>query len=206
MQKVVRIDGHAAPLPTPNIDTDQIIPAQYLKTVTRDGLGKGLFHDLRYLDDGCPNSEFVLNQPSYSDASILIAGDNFGCGSSREHAPWALMDFGFHCVIAPSFGDIFANNSANNGLLLVTLPAGDVKALLTEARGANHVFTVDLEAQSVTAPSGRTIRFDIESDRKTKLLQGLDAIGETLAHSGDIRSFEQRIVMRTPWLAQDALA
>src|SRR3954468_18410089 len=157
MQAFTRLDAKAAPLPLANIDTDQIIPKQFLKTVEREGLAKGLFYDLRFDGEGNPKPDFVLHQPQYAGASVLIAGDNFGCGSSREHAPWALLDFGLRCVIAPSFADIFYNNCFENGLLPVALPEADVHALMAEARGGNHLFTVDLEAQTVTAPSGRTI-------------------------------------------------
>src|SRR3954470_11702354 len=153
MQPFIRLDGRAAPLPVANIDTDQIIPKQFLKTVEREGLAKGLFYDLRFDGEGHAKPDFVLNQPAYAGASVLIAGDNFGCGSSREHAPWALLDFGLRCVIAPSFADIFYNNCFNNGLLPVALPLHEVEALMDEARGGNHIFTVDLESQTVIAPS-----------------------------------------------------
>jgi 3-isopropylmalate dehydratase small subunit len=195
MEPFHRLDGRAAPLPLANIDTDQIIPAQFLKRVDRAGLGKGLFHALR------ANPDFVLNQPGYQNVSLLIAGDNFGCGSSREHAPWALLDYGVRCVIAPSFADIFSNNSTNNGLLLVALPAPVVEALMEEARGGNHTFHVDLEAQTVTAPSGAVHRFDIDPGKKEKLLKGLDPIGETLLHKGDIDTFEARRRHDQPWVA-----
>ncbi len=156
MQPFNRLEGVAAPLPLANVDTDQIIPARFLKTVERAGLGKGLFAGLRFEADGAEKPDFVLNQPAYRQAKVLIAGDNFGCGSSREHAPWALMDFGIRCVIAPSFADIFANNCLNNGMLLITLPQAEVDALIDEAKGGNHVFAIDLEAQTVSAPGGAT--------------------------------------------------
>ena len=201
MEPFHRLDGRAAPLPLANIDTDQIIPAQFLKTVDRAGLGKGLFFSLRFDGEGRPRPEFVLNQPGYQGANLLIAGDNFGCGSSREHAPWALLDYGVRCVIAPSFADIFSNNSTNNGLLLVALPPAAVEELMDEARGGNHTFHVDLEAQTVTAPSGAVHRFDIDPGKKQKLLTGLDPIGETLQHKGDIDAYEARRSREQPWVA-----
>jgi 3-isopropylmalate dehydratase small subunit len=201
MKPFDRLEGRAAPLALANIDTDQIIPAQFLKTVERAGLGKGLFHSLRFDGEGREKPDFVLNQPAYRDANILIAGDNFGCGSSREHAPWALLDYGIRCVIAPSFADIFFNNSTNNGLLVVALPEAEVEALLEEARGGNHVFAVDLEAQTVTGPGGTVHRFEIEAGRKKKLLEGLDAIGETLIHDKDIAAYEARRRTTQPWAA-----
>jgi len=202
MEPFQRLEGRAAPLPLANIDTDQIIPAQFLKTVERKGLGKGLFYGFRYDAEGKERPDFVLNQPAYRNASILVAGDNFGCGSSREHAPWALVDYGVRCVISTSFADIFYNNSANNGLLLIALPEAAVEALMDEARGGNHVFSVDLEAQTVTAPSGQVFTFDIEPARKRKLLLGLDPIGETLQHAADIDAFEARRGRDQPWAAR----
>ena len=200
MDAFTRLDAKIAPLPLANIDTDQIIPKQFLKTVDREGLGKGLFYDLRFDGDGREKPDFVLNRPAYQGASILIAGDNFGCGSSREHAPWALLDFGLRCVIAPSFADIFYNNCFENGLLPVALPADAVKALMDEAKGGNHIFSVDLEAQTVITPAGKRFDFVIDSGRKEKLLKGLDAVGETLQHAGDIDRFEDRRRMPEPWL------
>jgi 3-isopropylmalate/(R)-2-methylmalate dehydratase small subunit len=199
MQPFIRLDGRAAPLPVANIDTDQIIPKQFLKTVEREGLAKGLFYDLRFDGEGNPKPDFVLHQPQYAGASVLIAGDNFGCGSSREHAPWALLDFGLRCVIAPSFADIFYNNCFENGLLPIALAEDEVHALMGEALGGNHVFSVDLEEQVVTAPSGRKVFFDIDPGRKEKLLKGLDAIGETLEHKDEIASYEARRARRVPW-------
>jgi len=199
MEPFRRLDGRAAPLGLANIDTDQIIPAQFLKTVERKGLGKGLFFAFRYDDAGAERPEFVLNQPAYKGAEVLIAGDNFGCGSSREHAPWALMDYGIRCVIAPSFADIFFNNAANNGLLLITLPTDEVELLMDEARGGNHTFSVDLEAQTVSTPAGAVHRFEIDPVRKDKLLRGLDAIGETLQHAGEITDYEDRRRLTQPW-------
>ena len=200
MQPFAKITGRAAPLPIANLDTDQLIPKQFLKTVTRKGLAKGLFYDFRFDFDGNPKPDFVLNQPAYAGTSILVCGENFGCGSSREHAPWALLDFGIHCVIAPSFGDIFFNNCFENGLLPIVLPETEVHALMAEARGGNHLFSVDLESQTVTSPSGRAVHFDIHPGRKEKLLKGLDSIGETLAHAPDIDRFEAERASRTPWL------
>ena len=200
MKAFTRLDGRAAPLQLANVDTDQIIPAQFLKTVEREGLSKGLFFALRFDDHGGVRPEFVLNKPEFKGASILIAGDNFGCGSSREHAPWALMDFGITCVISSSFADIFKNNCLNNGLLPVILRPEEVEALMDEAKGGNHVFTVDLESQTVTAPSGAKFHFDIDPDRKDKLMKGLDAIGETLQHAGDIDIYESKRALSTPWM------
>ncbi len=200
MKAFTRLDGLAAPLGLANIDTDQIIPKQFLKTVDREGLAKGLFYDFRFDEQGAPKDGFVLNDPAYKGAQILIAGDNFGCGSSREHAPWALQDFGINCVIAPSFADIFHGNCFNNGLLPVVLKPEEVEALLDEARGGNHVFSVDLEQQTVTAPSGAVFHFDIDPGRKEKMLKGLDAIGETLQHADDIDVYEMKRAIGQPWL------
>jgi len=200
MQPFADLHAKAAPLDVANLDTDQIIPKQFLKTVEREGLGKGLFYDLRFDAEGNPREDFVLNDPRYAGAGVLIAGDNFGCGSSREHAPWALLDYGVRCVIAPSFADIFYGNCFQNGLLPIALPAAEVRALMAEARGGNHVFSVNLAAQTVTAPSGKTFRFDIDPARKAKLLQGLDSIGETLQHAADIDRFEARKAIAQPWL------
>ncbi|MDR3513179.1 MAG: 3-isopropylmalate dehydratase small subunit [Caulobacteraceae bacterium] len=204
MQAFTHLDGRGAPLPVANVDTDQIIPKQFLKTVDREGLGKGLFYDLRFDGEGREKPEFVLNQPAYAGVSVLIAGDNFGCGSSREHAPWALLDFGLRCVIAPSFADIFYNNCFNNGLLPVTLPEAQVHELMSEAKGGNHMFSVDLESQTVVSPSGKRFAFEIDPGRKEKLLKGLDAVGETLQHAGDIGAFEHRRALAQPWLERRA--
>jgi len=201
MQPFNHLDGRAAPFGLANIDTDQIIPKQFLKTVERDGLAKGLFYDFRFDNDGKLIPDFVLNKPEYAGSSVLIAGDNFGCGSSREHAPWALLDFGLRCVIAPSFADIFYNNCFNNGLLPVALPLHDVEALMEEAKGGNHFFSIDLETQTVTSPSGAKYHFEIDPGRKEKMLKGLDAIGETLQHAGDIDAFEAKIPHKQPWAA-----
>ncbi|HVK42260.1 3-isopropylmalate dehydratase small subunit [Caulobacter radicis] len=200
MQAFTRLDGRAAPLSLANIDTDQIIPKQFLKTVEREGLGKGLFFDFRFDPAGNEIADFVLNRPEYKGSSVLIAGDNFGCGSSREHAPWALMDFGILCVISTSFADIFNNNCFNNGLLPVVLAADEVAVLMDEAKGGNHMVSVDLEAQTVVSPSGKTFSFQIDPVRKEKMLKGLDAIGETLQHATDIDVFESKRAIGQPWL------
>ena len=204
MEAFTRLDAKAAPLPLANIDTDQIIPKQFLKTVEREGLAKGLFYDLRFDEQGREKPDFTLNRPEYKGAAVLVTGDNFGCGSSREHAPWALMDFGVRCVIAPSFAEIFYGNCLNNGLLPVALPPEQVDELMDEARGGNHVFSVDLESQTITAPSGRKVSFDIDPGRREKLLKGLDAIGETLMHAADIDVFEMKQALSRPWLEERA--
>jgi len=201
MKPFTQLTGTAAPLPIANIDTDQIIPKQFLKTVSREGLAKGLFYDLKTKADGSPDADFVLNKPAYAKASILIAKENFGCGSSREHAPWALLDQGLTCVIAPSFADIFYNNCFKNGLLPVVLPRDVVGRLLDQAGGPNHIFTVDLAAQTVTAPDGKVHRFDIDQGRKASLLAGLDDIGESLQHAAAIKAFEEKRKLAQPWLA-----
>jgi 3-isopropylmalate dehydratase small subunit len=201
MQPFTTLTAKAVPLDMDNIDTDQIIPKQFLKTTEREGLAKGLFYHLRFDPEGRPKPGFVLDDAKYAGAGVLIAGDNFGCGSSREHAPWALMDFGVRCVIAPSFADIFRGNALQNGLLTIALPKAATKALMAEALGGNHVFTVDLEGQTVTAPSGQTFAFDIDPGVKDKLLKGLDAIGETLAHRADIDAFEAARALDRPWMS-----
>jgi 3-isopropylmalate dehydratase small subunit len=200
MQPFVSLTAPAAPLDMANIDTDQIIPKQFLKTVDREGLGRGLFHDLRFDHQGAEKPGFVLNDPRFAGAGMLIAGDNFGCGSSREHAAWALLDFGIRCVIAPSFADIFYNNCFQNGVLPIALPEAAVQALMDEAKGGNHVFAVDLESQTVTAPSGVRFEFDIDPGRKEKLLKGLDAIGETLQSADAIDRHESGQALTRPWL------
>jgi 3-isopropylmalate dehydratase/3-isopropylmalate/(R)-2-methylmalate dehydratase small subunit len=200
MQPFTRLDARVAPLPLANIDTDQIIPKQFLKTVEREGLAKGLFYDLRFDGEGRAKPDFVLNRPEYKDAGVLVCGDNFGCGSSREHAPWALMDFGISCVISTSFADIFYNNCFQNGLLPVVLKADEVQALMEEAKGGNHLVGVDLEAQTVISPSGKTFRFEIDPVKKHKMLNGLDAIGETLQAAKSIDVFEMKRAIAQPWL------
>jgi 3-isopropylmalate dehydratase/3-isopropylmalate/(R)-2-methylmalate dehydratase small subunit len=199
MQPFIRLDAKVAPLPLANIDTDQIIPKQFLKTVEREGLGKGLFYDFRFDGEGREKPDFVLNQPAYKGAGVLVCGDNFGCGSSREHAPWALMDFGVKAVISTSFADIFYNNCFQNGLLPVVLKADEVQQLIDEAKGGNHLVSVDLEAQTVVSPSGRRFHFDIDPQRKAKMLKGLDPIGETLQAARAIDLYEMKRALAQPW-------
>jgi len=200
MQKFTRLTGVAAPFPLRNVDTDMIIPKQFLKTIKRTGLGKALFYELRYDQDGQENPDFVLNKPAYRKAEILVAGENFGCGSSREHAPWALLDFGFRCVIAPDFADIFYNNCFQNGILAIKLPQEQVNKLMDDAeRGANATLSVDLEAQEIRGPDGGVIRFDIDPFRKHCLLNGLDNIGLTLEKEQAIKTFESRDAVARPW-------
>ncbi|MBC7670251.1 MAG: 3-isopropylmalate dehydratase small subunit [Gemmatimonadaceae bacterium] len=200
MQAFTRLDGRAAPLSLANIDTDQIIPKQFLKTVEREGLAKGLFYDFRFDGEGRENADFLLNRAEYKGSSVLIAGNNFGCGSSREHAPWALMDFGILCVISTSFADIFNNNCFNNGLLPVVLKPEEVAQLMDEAKGGNHMVSIDLAAQTVISPSGKSFQFDIDPVRKDKMLRGLDFIGETLMHGADIDVYEGKRALDRPWL------
>ncbi|MGH6897210.1 MAG: 3-isopropylmalate dehydratase small subunit [Geminicoccaceae bacterium] len=202
MQPFTKLTGVAAPLPMVNVDTDKIIPAKWLKTIQRTGLGGALFETLRYHDDGRERADFILNRHPHRNAQILIAGENFGCGSSREHAPWALLDFGIRCVIAPSFADIFFNNSAKNGQLLITLPQEQVEMLMREARDAlDPTFTIDLERQEVHRPLGNEVlTFEIEPFRKHCLLNGLDDIGLTLAKGHHIDRFESAHRQRHPWL------
>ncbi len=195
------VTGVAAPLPAVNMDTDKIIPARFLKTIKRTGLGVALFNDQRYEADGSEKPDFVLNQAPYRDPRVLVVGDNFGCGSSREHAPWALIDHGVRVVIGTSFADIFFNNAFKNGLLLITLPRDRVDTLMADAgRGANAIFTVDLEAQEITRPDGETMSFDIDLFRKHCLLNALDDIGLTLATTAAIDAFETRQRAEKPWL------
>ena len=200
MKAFTKLDAKLAPLPLANIDTDQIIPKQFLKTVEREGLAKGLFYDFRFDAEGKEKPDFVLNRPEFKSAGVLVTGDNFGCGSSREHAPWALMDFGISCVISTSFADIFFNNCFQNGLLPVVLKADEVETLMAEAKGGNHMVTVDLESQTVVSPSGRTFQFEIDPKARQKMLQGLDAIGETLISAVDIDVYESRRALDRPWL------
>ncbi|MEM9147706.1 MAG: 3-isopropylmalate dehydratase small subunit [Pseudomonadota bacterium] len=200
MEKFTTLTGVAAPLPLMNIDTDMIIPKQFLKTIKRTGLGANLFDEMRFLDDGSENPEFVLNQPAYREAKVLVAGDNFGCGSSREHAPWALLDYGIRCVISTSFADIFYNNCFKNGILPIALPQEQVDKLMDDAeRGANAVLTVDLERQMISGPDGGEIPFDIDPFRKHCLLNGLDDIGLTLQKEDAIAAFEAKQKMAEPW-------
>lgn len=200
MEKFTTLTGVAAPLPMINVDTDMIIPKQFLKTIKRTGLGVSLFYEMRYGETGAENPEFVLNKPAYRKAQILVAGANFGCGSSREHAPWALLDFGIRCIIAPSFADIFYNNCFQNGVLPIKLPQADVDKLLDDAqRGANATITVDLAAQEIRGPDGGVIRFDIDPFRKRSLLEGLDDIGLTLTKEQKIKAFEEGAALARPW-------
>ncbi|GIL02608.1 MAG: 3-isopropylmalate dehydratase small subunit [Alphaproteobacteria bacterium] len=202
MEKFTTLTAVAAPMPIINVDTDMIIPKDYLKTIRRTGLGKGLFAEMRYRDDGSENPDFVLNKPAWRNARILVAGDNFGCGSSREHAPWALADFGIRCVISTSFADIFYNNCFKNGILPVKVSAEELDKLMDDAsRGANATLTVDLDSQTIKGPDGGTIRFDIDADLKHRLLNGIDDIGETLAKAPAIAGYEQRLAERRPWAA-----
>ena len=200
MEAFTTLTGRAAPLELANVDTDMIIPKQFLKTTERTGLSKGLFFELKTKSDGSPDPDFVLNRPEYQDASILIAGPNFGCGSSREHAPWALLDQGIKCVIASSFADIFYNNCFKNGILPIVMPQDLVERMQREARGGNHIFTIDLQQQSVTLPDGEVVSFDIDEGRRHNLLEGLDDIGLSLQSEDKIREFEARRKLSTPWL------
>jgi len=197
------LTGIAAPLDMINVDTDMIIPKQYLKTIKRTGLGQNLFDDMRFETDGSEKPDFVLNRAPYRNAEILIAGENFGCGSSREHAPRALLDFGIRCVIAPSFADIFYNNSFKNGILLIKLPKETIDGLMAQAdQGANARFTVDLEACEIIAPDGSKVPFEIDPHRRRCLLDGLDDIGLTLEKHADIYEFEGQQKTAQPWLHQ----
>lgn len=200
MDKFTTLTGVAAPLHMVNVDTDMIIPKQYLKTIKRTGLGTGLFSEMRYKEDGSDNPDFVLNKPAYKGAQILIAGDNFGCGSSREHAPWALLDFGIRCVISTSFADIFYNNCFKNGILPIKVTPEQLAALFDDAgRGANAKITVDLESQTITGPDGGSISFEIDPFRKHCLLNGLDDIGLTQVKADKITSFESKLAEDRPW-------
>ena len=201
MEKFTTLTGVAAPLPMVNIDTDAIIPKQYLKTIKRTGLSAGLFHEMRTDRNGVVTGDFVLDKPAYKDARILVAGENFGCGSSREHAPWALLDAGIRCVISTSFADIFFNNCFKNGILPVALPQETVDDLMADAQmGANATMTVDLEAQTITRPNGETVAFAVEPFRKHCLLNGLDDIGLSLQKAASIDSFEARAAADRPWM------
>ena len=201
MDKFTTLTSVAAPMPTVNIDTDMIIPANYLKTIKRTGLGTALFSRMRYHDDGTENADFVLNKPAYREAQILVADDNFGCGSSREHAPWALLDFGIRCVISTSFADIFYNNSFKNGILPIKVSKEELDLLMDDAgRGANATITIDLEAQEIHRPDGGVIKFDIDPFKKHCLLNGLDDIGLTEAKSEHIDNFEEEAAAKRPWV------
>jgi 3-isopropylmalate/(R)-2-methylmalate dehydratase small subunit len=200
MDKFVKLTGVAAPLPVVNVDTDMIIPKDYLKTIKRTGLGAGLFAEARFKEDGSENPDFVLNKPAYRNAQILVAGDNFGCGSSREHAPWALLDFGIRCVISTSFADIFYNNCFKNGILPIVVSQENLDKLMDDAsRGSNAVLTVDLESLEITGPDGGKIAFEIDAFKRHCLLNGLDDIGLTLEKASNIATFEQSNAAQRPW-------
>jgi 3-isopropylmalate/(R)-2-methylmalate dehydratase small subunit len=195
-----KLTSVAAPLPLINVDTDMIIPARFLKTIARTGLGADLFSTLRFNEDGSDREDFVLNKPAYKKAEILIAGENFGCGSSREHAPWALLDYGIKCIIAPSFADIFYNNSSKNGILLIQLPKEQVDLLMEEAeRGANATISVDLETQEISGSDGGVIKFEVNAFKKHCLLNGLDDIGLTMQKEDKINDYEERLKVSQPW-------
>jgi len=201
MQKFDKLSGIAAPMDILNIDTDMIIPKQFLKTIKRSGLGANLFHEMRFDDEGNDRPEFVLNKPAYKEAKIIVAGDNFGCGSSREHAPWALLDYGVRCVISTSFADIFFNNCFKNGILPIKVTAEQRDALMADAADAeNPELSVDLVTQTISRPNGATINFDVEAFRKQCLLDGLDDIGLTLEKGREIDSFEAGRDADRPWL------
>ena len=202
MDKFTTLEGVAAPLKIINVDTDMIIPKQYLKTIKRTGLGKGLFSEQRYKDDGSENPDFVLNQPAYRNSKVLVAGDNFGCGSSREHAPWALLDFGIRCVISTSFADIFYNNCFKNGILPIQVSHEDLDKLMDDAeRGSNAILTVDLENLEITGPDGGSIKFDLDEFKRHCLLNGLDDIGLTMEKGKAIDEFEKKNAASHPWAA-----
>ena len=201
MEPFRQLDGIAAPLNMINVDTDMIIPKQFLKTIHRTGLGKALFDEMRYNQDGSEKPDFVLNKPAYRQAKILVAGENFGCGSSREHAPWALLDFGIRCIIATRFADIFYNNCFKNGILPIRLPQAQVDKLMDDAeRGANARIAIDLEKQEIRGPDGGCISFEVDSFRKQCLLNGWDDIGLTLRDAEGIATFEKRHLAQAPWL------
>ncbi|MGO8779556.1 MAG: 3-isopropylmalate dehydratase small subunit [Rhodomicrobium sp.] len=200
MDKFTSLTSVAAPLPMINVDTDMIIPKQFLKTILRTGLGKSLFYEMRYNEKGEENPDFVLNKPAYRNAKILVAGENFGCGSSREHAPWALLDFGIRCVISTSFADIFYNNCFKNGILPVIVSPEDLEKLMDDAqRGSNATLTVDLENQEIRGPDGGVVRFDIDPFRKKCLMEGLDDIGLTMQKADKIKGFEEQAALVRPW-------
>ncbi|UZD91056.1 3-isopropylmalate dehydratase small subunit [Cognatishimia activa] len=201
MDKFTTLTGVAAPMPLVNIDTDMIIPKVFLKSIARTGFGKNLFDEMRYNRDGTEIEDFVLNKPQYRSAEILIAGDNFGCGSSREHAPWAIADFGIKCVVSTSFADIFFNNCFKNGILPVVLPQEQVDILMADAeKGENARMTVDLEAQEITTSDGEVIKFDVDAHRKHCLLEGLDDIGQTMQKKASIDAFEAQASAARPWV------
>lgn len=201
MQKFTKLTGVAAPFPLRNVDTDMIIPKQFLKTIKRTGLGKALFYELRYDQSGKENPDFVLNKPAYRKAEILITGENFGCGSSREHAPWALEDYGFRALIGTTFADIFFNNCFKNGVLPIRLPQSEVDALFAQvAANEGYRLKIDLDAQTVARPDGKVLKFEVDAFRKYCLLNGFDDIGLTLRHADKIRAFEDKRRVEQPWL------
>ena len=210
MEKLNTVEGIVAPMDRPNVDTDAIIPKQFLKSIKRSGFGPNLFDEWRYLDHGEPgmdnstrpvNPDFVLNQPRYQGANILVARENFGCGSSREHAPWALLDYGFKVIIAPSFADIFFNNCFKNGILPIILSAEEVDTLFTEIeKTEGYQLKVDLPSQTISKPNGDVIKFEVDAFRKHCLINGLDDIGMTLEHVDDIKAYEKRRHQEAPWL------
>ena len=201
MDKFTKLRGVAAPLNMINIDTDKLIPKQFLKTIKRTGLGKHLFNEMRFNEDGSEKQDFVLNKSAYREASIIVAGDNFGCGSSREHAPWALLDFGIKCVISTSFADIFYNNCFKNGILPIVVNKQQLDQLMDDAEnGANAVLDVDLEAQEIIRPSGEKVTFEIDEFRKHCLINGLDDIGLTMEKEENINDFEKRRAAEQPWV------
>ena len=201
MDKFTTLTAVAAPLDMINVDTDMIIPKDYLKTIQRTGLGKGLFAELRYRDDGSENPDFVLNKPAYRKAQILVAGNNFGCGSSREHAPWALLDYGIRCVISTEFGDIFYNNAFKNGILPIKVSQEDLAKLMDDAtRGANATLTVDLESQQIQGPDGGVVHFEVDAFKKHCLLNGLDEVGLTMEKAARITTYEQKVATTRPWV------
>ncbi|MBO6676220.1 MAG: 3-isopropylmalate dehydratase small subunit [Rhizobiales bacterium] len=201
MEKFTTLTSVAAPMPVINVDTDMIIPKQFLKTIKRTGLGKSLFYEMRFNEDGTENADFVLNKPAYRDANILVAGDNFGCGSSREHAPWALLDYGIRCVISTSFADIFYNNCFKNGILPIVVTPEELDKLMDDAqRGSNATLSIDLEGQTIKGPDGGTINFEIDPFRKHCLMNGLDDIGLTMEKAPHIDSFEGQMEADRPWV------
>lgn len=205
MEKFETFTGVAAPMPAQNIDTDKVIPARYLKTIKREGLGKNLFNDMRYNKDGSEVEDFILNQPAYRKSEVLVVGNNFGCGSSREHAPWALSDFGIKCLIGTDFADIFFNNSSKNGMLLIKLPKEIVDELMEDAKlGANARLTVDLESQTITRPNGEVVKFDVDPFKKHCLINGLDDISLTMGNKTDIDGFEGKEGLSRPWMPSTA--
>ena len=201
MEKIEKMTAVAAPMPLINIDTDMIIPKQFLKTIKRSGLGVSAFHEMRYQMDGTENPDFILNQEAYRDANILVAGDNFGCGSSREHAPWALLDFGIRCVISTSFADIFYNNCFKNGILPIVVKEDELKLLMQDAeKGSNARMIVDLENQQIETSDGEIMKFDIDQHQKHCLINGLDDIGLTMEKVKSIDTFEAKMAQNVPWV------